>query len=124
MTLRQQRGYDLRKWKGPGGVRARVLARAGHRCEIGLPGCEGSARTVHLAPWLGGDHRLATVDNCLAACHRCHGRVDGGRARRKGRFFRRLRAIPVEGAAVDDLEGSHTTLAPRNSILTAVGRRQ
>jgi hypothetical protein len=32
---------------------------------------------------LGGDHSKATPDLCISACHYCHGRVDGGRSRRR-----------------------------------------
>jgi hypothetical protein len=64
-------------------VRAERLRLAHHTCELRLPGCELHATTVHLHPGLHGDHRRATVSLCLAACHQCHGRLDGGRAHGK-----------------------------------------
>lgn len=64
-------------------VRRACLSRAGGVCEIRLAGCTRRATTVHLDPRLGGNHRVARLEDCRAACHRCHGRVDGPRSRRR-----------------------------------------
>lgn len=46
--------------------------------------CGNRHLTVHLAPELEGNHRDATVDDCITLGAKCHGRIDGRRARRKG----------------------------------------
>ncbi len=47
----------------------------GHRCVY----CGGADDlTVDLHPRLRGNHRLATLDDCVTACRRCNSR--GGRA--------------------------------------------
>lgn len=64
-------------------LRARVLERDGHRCQLQHHGCTQVARTVHIDPELGGDHRLATMDRCLSACLHCHGVEDAPRAQQQ-----------------------------------------
>jgi 5-methylcytosine-specific restriction protein A len=72
------RGYDA-AWRL---VRRRVLDRDGHRCQIRLPGCEGSANTVdHITPLAHGGARL-DEGNLRASCTRCNSRL-GGSTRRK-----------------------------------------
>jgi hypothetical protein len=61
-------------------VRRQVLAATGGLCELRHRGCTNAATTVHLDPELEGNHDLATVENCKAACSHCHGVEDGGRA--------------------------------------------
>lgn len=51
------------------------LAYANGECEIRLPGCVKIAASVHLNPALGGNHRLATFEDCRAACVVCHGYI-------------------------------------------------
>jgi hypothetical protein len=65
-------------------LRTQRLRLAQSRCELGLAGCTNRATTVHLDPRLEGNHRIATVDDCLALCLHCHGVIDGGRASRGG----------------------------------------
>lgn len=62
-------------------LRREVLTVSGGLCELRLNGCTKTATTVHLDPRLDGNHDVATVDDCKAACARCHGVVDGGRSR-------------------------------------------
>jgi 5-methylcytosine-specific restriction endonuclease McrA len=50
------------------------------RCTFQLGRCTGAAETVHLAPELGGNHLLATLDNTRSACRHCHGVVDAPRS--------------------------------------------
>jgi 5-methylcytosine-specific restriction endonuclease McrA len=83
-------------------LRQQVLRRDEEQCQLRLPGCAGKATQVHIAPILGGNHKLATLDTAVAACAHCHGRVDGPRARR-----RRVRGPSV------------TTLARRRSVACA-----
>jgi hypothetical protein len=52
----------------------------GGRCTFRLDGCTGRAETVHLAPELGGNHLLATLENTGSACRRCHGVTDAPRS--------------------------------------------
>lgn len=77
-AVRAFRGYDSPGWRR---LRAAALQRDGGWCQLRLEGCTGRATTVHLRPELGGDHRRATLEDCVSACRVCHGRVDGGRAR-------------------------------------------
>jgi hypothetical protein len=62
-------------------VRREVLAATGGLCELRLPGCTTTATTVHLHPELAGNHDIATVADCDAACAHCHGVTDGRRSR-------------------------------------------
>jgi hypothetical protein len=71
--------YDA-AWRGPRGLRARVLERDRHLCQLGLRGCTFEATTVHLDASLEGDHSHATGHDCLSACAHCHGVTDGGRS--------------------------------------------
>lgn len=73
-------GTTSRRWAR---MRRTVLEAAGYRCQLGLPGCTGTATTVHIDPRYGGNHRLVTgLGDAVAACRRCHGRVDAPRAGR------------------------------------------
>jgi 5-methylcytosine-specific restriction endonuclease McrA len=73
---------DKRRWRGKYGLRLKVLLRDDYLCQLQLPGCTLTATTVHIAPLLRGNHDPATLDTCISACRRCHGRIDGGRAQR------------------------------------------
>jgi 5-methylcytosine-specific restriction endonuclease McrA len=46
--------------------------------------CGGRADTVHLSPALQGRHDLATLEDCVSLCRRCHGAIDAPRSRRGG----------------------------------------
>ena len=70
----QEAGRDTRKWRR---VSAMVKARDGYRCvdcgaeeDPDVPATKLHADLVN--PELGGDHRLATVDDCVTRCARCH----------------------------------------------------
>jgi 5-methylcytosine-specific restriction endonuclease McrA len=64
-------------WKA---VREARLRLDGYRCALQLDGCAGYAETVHLAPELGGNHRLATLENTRSACRHCHGVTEAPRS--------------------------------------------
>lgn len=98
----QRNGMNTHRWRGPRGLRARALERDGHACTYGLPGCTGTATTVHIDPNLNGDHRRATLDDCRSACHRCHGRIDGHRSR-GGTARPAARRDPAEVAEIPPL---------------------
>jgi 5-methylcytosine-specific restriction endonuclease McrA len=53
-----------------------VKARDGRCVDCGTD----NGLTVHLDPALQGRHDLATTDDCVTLCRRCHGIRDGGRA--------------------------------------------
>jgi hypothetical protein len=72
-------GYGRSHWKQ---VRVERLARAGHVCELRLPGCTRHASHVHLDPRLQGDHDRATFADVRACCSSCSGAVDAPRASR------------------------------------------
>jgi 5-methylcytosine-specific restriction endonuclease McrA len=61
-------------------LRLARLQLDGYRCTFQLDGCTGYATTVHLAPELGGNHRLATLELTRSACRHCHGVTDAPRA--------------------------------------------
>jgi 5-methylcytosine-specific restriction endonuclease McrA len=75
-TKQQAHGRATARWKS---TRLAVLERDRYVCRLQLAGCSVRASSVHLAPTRLGDHVGATVDDCVAACASCHGRVDGGR---------------------------------------------
>jgi 5-methylcytosine-specific restriction endonuclease McrA len=75
----RSQGTSTARWKR---LRLAVLERDEHRCQLQLYGCQGRATTVHLDPRLHGNHAIATEADCRSACRVCHGRADGGRARR------------------------------------------
>lgn len=64
------RPYQHRCWKG---LRAEVLARDGHDCQIRDPGCTGRATHVdHIVSWrMPGGSWFATT-NLRAACAHCN----------------------------------------------------
>lgn len=97
----KRNGMNLKGWRGPHGLRARTLERDQHLCQAQLPGCTHKATTVHIRPALDGDHRQATLHDCISLCHRCHGRIDGPRSP-GGRGFpgRRRAAIPSQVAEI------------------------
>jgi hypothetical protein len=65
-------------------LRPKVIAAAVGLCELRVDaGCTRIATTVHLHEELEGNHDIATIDDCDAACAHCHGVRDG--ARSKGR---------------------------------------
>ena len=73
LSPRQQRSSrDTTHWRKMSRAR---LAYAEGICEVQLPGCTVSALIVHLNPALGGNHRLATLDDCRAVCNECHGHI-------------------------------------------------
>jgi hypothetical protein len=74
---RKAHGLHTKYWRSLSKQR-RDLAEG--LCELGLSGCTGLATTAHLDPRLAGDHRAATIDDCLAACRHCHGVIDAARA--------------------------------------------
>ena len=84
-------GRNSQHWRR---LRARRLEMVGHLCELRHPGCTRVATSVHLIG--GGDHATATLDQVRAACHRCHGRQDGGK-RRKAGFSSQPLTIPCVG---------------------------
>jgi 5-methylcytosine-specific restriction endonuclease McrA len=69
----EDRKQDSQRY-GPAWRKARTaaLARAGHRCELGLPGCTTRATTVDHEAGAGNDpaHR-----HLRALCQSCHGKV-------------------------------------------------
>lgn len=70
-------GRDTAHWRNLS-VERRALA--GGLCELRLEGCRVVATSGHLDARLEGQHELATIDDVLAACSSCHGRVDAPRA--------------------------------------------
>ena len=61
-------------WHWRSVVRPAVLARDGHRCQIGGPGCGGTATQVdHTVPWRVGGAWF-DMDNLRAACGTCNSR--------------------------------------------------
>jgi hypothetical protein len=69
----QASGRSRRAWQR---TRRLVLEHAAYQCELRLAGCTGTATSVHLR---GGGYHEADPTRYLAACARCHGRLDGGR---------------------------------------------
>jgi 5-methylcytosine-specific restriction endonuclease McrA len=61
-------------------VRGARLQLDNYRCTFQLDRCTGAAEAVHLAPELGGNHLLATIDTTRSCCRVCHGIVDGARS--------------------------------------------
>lgn len=77
MTRSSAWPYNTRAWRE---VRALVLARDGHMCQIRGPRCEVEADQVdHIVPWLAGG-AVFDPENLRAACGDCNRR----RARRDG----------------------------------------
>lgn len=73
----RQHGYSSANWQL---VRSRRLLMDNSMCQIKLPGCTGRATMVHLDPALLGDHRFATILDCVSCCPSCSGAVDAPRA--------------------------------------------
>jgi 5-methylcytosine-specific restriction endonuclease McrA len=99
-TWAQRNGIVANAWRE---ARARALARANGRCEIGGPGCRGVAVEVdHIIPVrLGGSKYDST--NLRASCAHCN-RVLGARLGAKARdanTFRRgyVQALRDNGLA-------------------------
>ena len=83
-----KRPYD-HNWQK---VRLVVLARDGHRCQIGLPGCTRVAEHVdHIVPISEGGARL-DPSNLRAACGRCN------LARKSGRTATMVAAFDAQVA--------------------------
>jgi hypothetical protein len=76
-NLDRAHGLHTAHWRR---TRAAVRTRSHGRCELQLQGCTITATTTHLDPRLHGDHRNATIADCLDACHRCHGTIDQPRS--------------------------------------------
>ena len=73
LSQRQQRNQrQSPRWKK---IRDARLAYAAGECEVKLPGCVKMATAVHLNPALGGNHSVATLDDCRAVCVVCHGYI-------------------------------------------------
>jgi 5-methylcytosine-specific restriction endonuclease McrA len=68
-------GRTTAAWKK---LRAQVLERDDYACLR----CGRRAFSVHIDPRLGGDHRLAMIDDCWSLCSSCHGTIDAPRAMR------------------------------------------
>jgi 5-methylcytosine-specific restriction endonuclease McrA len=81
------------RWKR---LRATVLERDMHDCQIRGPGCAGTATTVdHIIPHAhGGDD---SYGNLRAACHRCNSRAG---ARLRGAGFKSPAATPAPPTSV------------------------
>jgi 5-methylcytosine-specific restriction endonuclease McrA len=75
--LNRKHGTKSAYWRK---LRLLALERDGFRCTFNHRGCTQGATTVHLAPHLRGDHRIATLDDCRSACRHCHGVEDAPRA--------------------------------------------
>ena len=90
-------GRNTRGWRR---LRLLVLERDHRMCQR----CGGRADTVHINPRLGGNHELATLEDCVSLCRACHGRLDGGRA--KGRFLREAVGNPSLGGVRKELSDS------------------
>jgi 5-methylcytosine-specific restriction endonuclease McrA len=73
----QRNGLKTAHWLT---VRKARLAMDSRLCTFKLDGCTVYAETVHLAPELGGNHRLATLENTRSACRHCHGVTDAPRS--------------------------------------------
>jgi 5-methylcytosine-specific restriction endonuclease McrA len=81
-------------------IRARILARAGNKCE--LCGAEnhkihpitGSKVTLTIAHWFDDTPENCSDENLRAACNLCHNRRDA-KARANGRKERRRTAIAI-----------------------------
>jgi 5-methylcytosine-specific restriction endonuclease McrA len=68
----KEQGRTTQHWRR---LRVQALERDDYTCQ----GCGAPAVSVHISPALGGDHRAATLDDCVSACLVCHGRLDGQR---------------------------------------------
>ena len=68
----REQGRTTQHWKR---LRVQALDRDDYTCQV----CGQPAVSVHINPALGGDHRAATLDDCVSACLSCHGRLDGQR---------------------------------------------
>ncbi len=74
----RERGYSTQHWQT---LRRQALDAAHGQCQrCGLYSLTGM--TVHINPALGGNHHIATIQDCKVLCQSCHGTVDGGRAHR------------------------------------------
>jgi 5-methylcytosine-specific restriction endonuclease McrA len=67
------------RWKK---LRLAVIARDGNTCQRCGRQAPAHLLTVHLAPELRNNHRLATFETCVTLCRSCHGSVDAPRARK------------------------------------------
>src|SRR5262249_50206944 len=103
-------------------LRAAALARDGGYCQIRLEGCTLIATSVHIAPALGGDHWLATLEDCLSACHHCHGSTDAPRAA-AGRFAERWPGVgSLRAASLSPRVRAPGLRVVRNVWFTTFGR--
>lgn len=66
--------YTSARWQR---VRRQRLELDGHRCTV----C-GTRQDLTVDLTVGEDHSLARLDDCRTLCRACHGRKDGGNARR------------------------------------------
>jgi hypothetical protein len=72
-------GCNTRHWQT---TRLARLEHDGYRCQLQLGRCTGRATHVHLRPELHGDHRVATISDCVSVCASCSGSVDAPRSLR------------------------------------------
>jgi 5-methylcytosine-specific restriction endonuclease McrA len=72
--LARRHGLNTKRWRL---LRDSTLARDGHRCQQ----CGDPANTVHIDPKLKGNHNVATLNDTVTLCRRCHGSLDAARAR-------------------------------------------
>jgi hypothetical protein len=64
-------------------LRIAALQRDNYQCQyVDANGekCGRRATSVHIRPELQGDHRKATLDDCVSMCHPHHGSTDAPRA--------------------------------------------
>ena len=70
-------GYSSKHWQH---TRALALEAAGHMCAH----CHTTTNlTVHIHPYLNGNHHLATITDCQVLCRTCHGTIDAARSHHK-----------------------------------------
>ena len=73
----QAQGRTTAHWKR---LRIQVLVRDEYTCQR----CGSHSNlSAHPDPRLGGNHFIATRDDCTTLCRSCHGTVDAPRARRR-----------------------------------------
>jgi 5-methylcytosine-specific restriction endonuclease McrA len=70
-------GRTSARWKR---LRLAAIKRDQHTCQRCGRQAPAHLLTVHIPPQLRNNHRLATLEQCITLCRRCHGVVDGPRA--------------------------------------------
>lgn len=79
--------YTSKAWRD---LRARILERDGHQCQVRLPVCTGWATQVdHLVPYAVDPDLALVASNLRACCPECNrhlgGKLGASRSRRKSR---------------------------------------